>query len=128
MHVACPSCGSQNVRLSHRESFIEKLLTLFGRHAMRCKDCGDRFHARVYKLSDLRYSRCPLCYRMELTEWSEQHYFPRAGTLFLMRLGAKRLRCEHCRFNFAGFRPIKIRFSYRERRASRVAAPILHGK
>lgn len=117
MSLTCPSCGSRNVRHSNRESILEKLGSLFGKHAMRCRDCSYRFTATLWKLSDLRYSRCPLCYRMDLTEWSEEHYLPRFGTLVLMRLGARRLRCEYCRFNFAGFRPIKIRFSQHANRA-----------
>ncbi|MBL8223648.1 MAG: hypothetical protein JNL62_30730 [Bryobacterales bacterium] len=30
-----------------------------------------------------------------------------------LRLGAKRLRCEFCRLNFAGFRPVKVAYSSR---------------
>jgi hypothetical protein len=41
----CPHCGSPNIRRSHSDGFVDKLLRLFGRRAYRCRDCRDRFHA-----------------------------------------------------------------------------------
>lgn len=105
--VHCPSCGSGHIRHSRRPSLLERIASLFGRHTLRCTDCQHRFSSRVWRFSDLRYSRCPLCYRTTLSEWSETRYIPRFRTLVWIRLGAKRLRCEFCRFNFAGFRPVK---------------------
>lgn len=41
----CPHCGSPNIRRSHSDGIVDKLLRLFGRRAYRCRDCRDRFHA-----------------------------------------------------------------------------------
>lgn len=114
MFVHCPSCGSKHVRHSRQISFGEQVLSFLGYHTLRCKDCRYRFRTKVWRFSDLRWSRCPRCYRTELTTWSEDHYLPRFYTLMKMRLGAKRLRCEFCRFNFAGFRPVKNRYRFRK--------------
>lgn len=65
-----------------------------------------------------RYAKCPRCYRMELSTWSEQHYVPRTRVIFLLRLGATPYRCEFCRLNFVSFRACKERFSWRKRRRS----------
>jgi hypothetical protein len=62
-----------------------------------------------------RYARCPLCYRQELTTWSEQYYHPRRWTIILLRLGATPYRCAACRCNFASFRRCKERFSWRHK-------------
>lgn len=99
----------------------ERILSWLGRYQLRCKDCQHRFAARVWKLADLRYARCPKCYRMDLSTWTEEHYLPKFVTLTRLRLGAKRLRCEYCRFNFAGFRPVKQR--YKRKRSGR-SAPV----
>ena len=115
MLVTCPNCGSDSVRHSKFQTFGEQLLSVFGRHSLRCKNCQHRFSARVWKAGDLRYSRCPRCYRMDLSTWNEVHYLPKFRTLILLRIGAKRLRCEYCRFNFAGFRPVKEKYVFRKR-------------
>lgn len=114
--VQCPSCGSDHIRHARFQSVFERLGSLFGRHPLRCKDCQFRFTSRVWRITDLRFSRCPRCYRTVLSSWSEAHYIPKFWTLVWLRLGAKRLRCEFCRFNFAGFRPVKEVYSSRFRR------------
>lgn len=95
---------------------------MFGIHPLRCRDCQYRFQSRVWRLADLRYSRCPRCYGTVLSSWSESHYIARFWTTVLLRLGAKRLRCEFCRCNFAGFRPVKVVYSSRHGRGSEAAA------
>ena len=116
LNVQCPGCGSEHIRHARYKSVFERIGVLFGRHPLRCKDCQSRFTSRIWRFSDLRFSRCPRCYRTELATWSEEHYIPRFWTLIWMRIGAKRLRCEFCRFNFAGFRPIKTAYSGRLKR------------
>jgi len=116
MAVLCPSCGSKHVRHSKFQSIGERIASLFGYHVLRCKDCKHRFSTKVWRLSELRWSRCPRCYRTDLSTWDEEHYLPKLRTLIRLRLGAKRLRCEYCRFNFASFRPVKERYKFRNRR------------
>ncbi|MBL8209153.1 MAG: hypothetical protein JNK87_00495 [Bryobacterales bacterium] len=115
MFVDCPSCGSKHVRHSRRLSIPERIISLFGYHTLRCNDCKHRFRQKVWHLRDWIWSRCPRCYRTDLSTWSEEHYSPKTRTLIKLRLGAKRLRCEYCRFNFAGFRPVKERYKFRRR-------------
>lgn len=108
--VNCPECGSKHVRHARVNGVGEWLGSLVGRPVLRCTDCQLRFTARVWRFSDLRYSRCPRCYRMDLTSWSEEHYNARGMLAFKLYFGAKRLRCDYCRVNFAGYRPAKIKY------------------
>lgn len=107
MHINCPSCGSKRVRHSQVQGVGEWIATLLGRPMLRCKDCQRRFTADVWVLGDLRYARCPRCYRLDLTSWSPEHYFARGWVKVLLMFGARRLRCDYCRHNFAGYRPRK---------------------
>lgn len=116
MFVNCPNCGSKHVRHSHYQTFGERLLSLFGSHQLRCKDCQHRFSSKVFHFADLIYSRCPRCYRMDLSSWNEDHYLPRWTTKMQLRFGAKRLRCEYCRLNFAGWRPVKVKYQWRRKK------------
>jgi hypothetical protein len=50
---------------------------------------------------------------MDLSTWSEEDYRISLTTRFRLALGARRLRCEYCRVNFASFRPRKERYRYR---------------
>jgi hypothetical protein len=98
-------------------------MSWLGQHPLRCKDCQHRFFSRVWKFTDLRFSRCPRCYRTDLSKWNEEHYLPKFRTVFLLRMGAKRLRCEYCRFNFAGFRPVKEKYVSRHQRKKAETPP-----
>lgn len=117
--VTCPECGSKHVRHAKLLGFGERIAALFGQQILRCKDCQHRFTAKVWKFGDLRYSRCPRCYRMDLSSWSEEYYSARGWVAFKLYFGARRLRCDYCRVNFAGYRPAKMR----SRRSVRNATP-----
>ena len=114
--VACPQCGSKQLRLSHRRGFSQRLLSIAGIFPFRCRQCDHRFTAPIWSFSGIRYARCPKCYRMELSTWSEQYYRPPWLTVTKLRLGATPYRCEYCRCNFASFRACKERFSWRRKR------------
>jgi DNA-directed RNA polymerase subunit RPC12/RpoP len=110
MHlITCPECGSKHVRHAKLLGFGERIAALFGQQILRCKDCQHRFTAKVFRFADWRFSRCPRCYRMDLSSWSEEHYSARGWVAFKLYFGARRLRCDYCRVNFAGFRPAKMR-------------------
>jgi hypothetical protein len=49
-------------------------------------------------------AKCPRCYSLTLSTWSEEHYIAPPLMRLLIGLGAKRYRCEMCRLNFASFR------------------------
>lgn len=49
---------------------------------------------------------------MELSSWDEKHYRPSPSLLLKLRLGAKHVRCDVCRVNFASFRKVKATFRY----------------
>jgi hypothetical protein len=55
---------------------------------------------------------------MDLSSWNEDHYLPKWTTKMKLRFGAKRLRCEYCRFNFAGWRPLKMKYQWRRRKSN----------
>lgn len=114
--VACPSCGSKNLRTSRIRTALERVQSLFGICLFRCRDCSHRFSERVWDFSSWRYARCPKCRRADLSTWSEQYYNPPWTTMFWLKLGAMPYRCEFCRCNFASFLACKERFSWRRRR------------
>ncbi|MEO7145629.1 MAG: hypothetical protein ABI165_19205 [Bryobacteraceae bacterium] len=114
MRVPCPSCGCNDVRLSERRGILEHFKTIFGIYPLRCKRCEHRFVDGLWSIRYWRYAKCPKCYRMELSTWSEQYYSPRAGTIFAIRMGGTPYRCERCRCNFVSFRACKEKFSWRK--------------
>ena len=122
MRVPCPACGSADVRLSKTRGVSETLKSVFGVYPLRCKRCNHRFADGLWNLRHWRYAKCPKCYRMELSTWSEQYYIPRVRAMVLLRLGATPYRCESCRCNFVSFRACKERFSWRKKRQPPAAA------
>lgn len=42
-HMECPTCGSQELRLSHRRNILERALSLISFRPFRCLDCNERF-------------------------------------------------------------------------------------
>ena len=105
-----------DVRISKKRGIAEHVKAIFGIYPLRCRHCEHRFVDGLWSIKHWRYAKCPRCYRMELSRWSEQHYIPRARTIFLLRMGATPYRCEYCRCNFVSFRACKERFSWRKRR------------
>ena len=118
----CPDCGANTARLSRFRGLSERLRGLFGAYPVRCQKCGRRFETAIWLARSIHYARCPKCYRMELSTWSEQYYNSPGWIILQLRLGATPYRCEFCRCNFASFRPFKERFSWRNRRTATPAA------
>jgi hypothetical protein len=107
----CPQCGAQDVRVCSLQGLGELLRRAYGRYTVRCRRCGHRFEAAIWRVDTFKYARCPKCYRLELTTWSERLYNVPFSIRVRLRLGATRYRCEYCRCNFASFRLRKERFS-----------------
>jgi hypothetical protein len=120
--MVCPKCGSKSLRFSHLRSASERIRSLFGIRPIRCRDCRTRFPERLWKLSELRYARCPKCLRMNLVFWSENHYRIRLSQNIFLFFGAKRYRCDACRYNFVSFRHRKFGNSRRKREKAFLAA------
>ena len=70
----CPSCGARDIRVAHARGLSEHILELVGVFQLRCKRCQTRFRGSISQPSQVMYARCPKCYRMELSTWSEQYY------------------------------------------------------
>src|SRR2546430_14191521 len=113
MQLACPSCGTREVRVSHRSGLLEGFKGLVGVYPLRCRRCRHRWLTSAWAAGAWRFARCPRCYRQELTTWSEQYYRPGRWIVFLLRMGAIPYRCAACRCNFASFKPCKEKFSWR---------------
>lgn len=45
--MTCPTCGSQNVRLSHKHSKVEFIYEWRGLQRYRCRECGLAFRSRL---------------------------------------------------------------------------------
>jgi hypothetical protein len=113
MQLACPKCGTREVRVSRRKGFLESVKGSFGIYPLRCRRCRHRWLTSVWAGGAWKFARCPRCYRQDLTTWSEQYYHPPKWVVFLLRMGATPYRCAACRCNFASFRPCKEKFSWR---------------
>ncbi len=117
MPLTCPKCEGKRPRLSKIRGFKERLLSAFGTYPVRCEDCGHRFYDSVLRLTDILFARCPRCYRMDLSTWEMKYYNPPQWSVIKLALGARRLRCEACRCNFASFRLVKERSTFRTNRS-----------
>lgn len=115
MKTACPFCGSSRLHMSRRRGLSELLWTLLGSTYLKCRGCGGRFRHDLLDLRNWRYARCPRCYRLDLTSWDVSHYHISTTTAFLLWLGARRYRCEACRYNFVGFRSRRRTYEYHRR-------------
>lgn len=103
----CEQCGSANVRRSHSKSSQDFFRMALGQYPLRCEDCQHRFWVDILLLSQARFARCPQCLSFKLTSWDPKQYrIPRWRKL-LLRLGARRYRCNVCRVNFVSFRGCK---------------------
>lgn len=118
MHLACPKCGSDEVRLSRRKLALRKFLHIFGVYLFRCEYCEFLFRANIHSVRHTLYAKCPTCHRMDLGRWSRDYYSPPFITRLMLAFGAKPTRCEYCRNKFWSFRFVREKFS-REKRAAR---------
>lgn len=102
----CPRCQSNDCFRSHRRKW-EYTLSLLGIMPWRCVACRKRFYARRVPLWFLHHAHCPRCGNLELLivrpHKLERHPLARLATL----LGARALRCDYCRLNFASWRFLK---------------------
>jgi hypothetical protein len=115
MKLACPKCGTREVRISHRRGLVEQIKGLFGVCQLRCRRCRTRWSTSVWSDGAWKFARCPRCYRQELTTWSEHYYHPPRWIVMLLRMGATPYRCAACRCNFASFKRCKERFTWRHK-------------
>src|SRR5579859_3152199 len=122
MQLACPNCGTRDVRVSRPLGLAEFLKNVVGISRLRCRRCNHRWETSVWANRSWRYARCPRCYRQELTKWDQHFYNPPRWTRFLLRLGARAHRCAACRCNFASFRSRKAEF-FRSHQLRVEAAP-----
>ncbi len=113
MQLACPKCGTRDVRVSQLMGPVQYLKHFFGVSALRCRRCDTRWETSVWANGSWKYARCPRCYRQELTKWTMQYYNPPRWTRFLLRIGASPRRCPACRCNFASFKPARGNFEWR---------------
>jgi hypothetical protein len=101
--LICTRCGSYNCLRSHRRK-IELALAAIGVLPWRCLDCRARFYARRVPLRCLPYAHCPRCGNLQLFRIRRDKLDRRFGTRLAARLGARALRCDYCRYNFASWR------------------------
>jgi hypothetical protein len=114
MSAACPKCGSRYLRPSRPRNFSEQLGQLRFQMPLRCIDCETRFIGRTFLWGDLFYARCPMCMRMDLNGWTGKTYVdPPFWVALKVSFGARKWRCEYCRFNFASFRKRKEVFTFK---------------
>jgi hypothetical protein len=45
--VHCPRCQSTDLRYSDATALIDLVMWLYRKHALRCRACRNRFHART---------------------------------------------------------------------------------
>ena len=113
MPISCPNCASRNLRYSRVRKLSERVCSWVGIRPLRCRDCGQRFIDRTWSLADLRFARCPNCWRMDLSLWAEKDCHVSTWMALRLALGGKPFRCEYCRINFISFRLRHERFSFK---------------
>jgi len=119
MSVTCPKCGSRNLRYAHLRTQSERLWSILGIRPLRCRSCYCRFIERTWRISTMRFARCPRCWRMDLSRWSRNDYRVPFFRGLLLSLGASPYRCEYCRVNFVSFRRRKEKYDPQKRKAKR---------
>src|SRR5436305_14666704 len=112
MGFECPRCGSRFLRESKPRNAAERSGRWRFVSPLRCVDCQTRFVASTLNVADLRYARCPGCYRMDLNRWTGKNFEPPFWTGLKASFGANRWRCEYCRLNFSSFRARKEIFTF----------------
>ena len=126
MSLACPSCGSKNLRFSHRQSAWESFLSIFGYCTVRCRDCLHRYREGIVWLPGMGYAKCPRCLREDLADWEEKYAYPPRWQQSLLHIGAKAHRCAVCRLNFVSFLRRRSQFvgswKLKQQQANEVAA------
>jgi len=119
MTLACPKCGSRNLRYAHLRGSSERFWSLFGIRPLRCRSCYCRFIERTWHVASMRFARCPRCWRMDLSRWSKNDYHITFLTNLLLKLGGNPYRCAYCRVNFVSFRKRKERYDPQHRKERR---------
>ena len=107
MKIECPACGSLNVRPSRLKGSLDQVLRFLGLVPARCRECSTRFRHSLWQFATMFAAKCPRCYSLTLSTWSEEYYIAPPIMRLLISFGAKRYRCEPCRFNFVSFRARK---------------------
>ncbi len=129
MAQSCPSCGSTKFRISKVRGVLERIGLFLGYQPARCQGCEERMTIRIWSFEHLIFAKCPRCHRMDLTKWSTSRYRPNSSTTLKLTFGAKPVRCEYCRCNFASWKAIKEKFSYSKRAGrSQILIPVSGNK
>ena len=105
----CPHCNSRKFRVLRARSWKDRVAEYLGSFRLRCADCGTNYR-KTWSPKDYLYAKCPKCLRTDLTFWSPQYYRPPLVVSLKLAFGARRLRCEVCRHNFASFRLLRTRY------------------
>jgi len=105
--LGCSRCGSRALRCIRSRRWSRRLLAWLGFEWVECRDCGQRGMQSLWMFSQLGYARCPECFSLELSSWSERRVRPTWGQTLKIALGGRPLRCPRCRRNFVSFRPVR---------------------
>jgi hypothetical protein len=103
--VICPRCESYNCFRSHRRK-TEYALSILGLLPWRCADCQKRFYGRRVPLRLVVRAHCSRCGNLELESIQRKKLEHSVGARLATYLGARALRCDYCRYNFASWRPL----------------------
>ncbi|MDX2151609.1 MAG: hypothetical protein SFV54_12800 [Bryobacteraceae bacterium] len=87
---------------------FHSLAEFLGVFRLKCSHCGTRFR-RTWGFSEWLLAKCPRCLGTKLSSWNPKYYFPTGSVAFKVALGARRVRCDSCRVNFATFRFVRRR-------------------
>ena len=100
----CSSCGSDNIRRSHSESFSEFPRMALGNYPFRCLECRNRFWVNIWLFSKGSQAVCPRCLAVEVlrtpTDAMRLGIIQRA----LVRFGARGYLCTICNRRFLSFK------------------------
>ena len=104
--LICPRCEHYGCLRSHRRK-IEYLLSVFGILPWRCVDCQKRFYARRVPVRFMLYAHCRHCGNLNLMTIRREKLARELESRVAMWLGARPVRCDDCRNDFAAWRPVR---------------------
>ena len=100
----CSSCGSANLRRSHRTSMLDLPKMALGIYPFRCLDCRERFWINIWLFSKGRYAMCPRCLAVHVKPSALPRLRLNTVKRLLLTLGARGYRCSLCNHRFISFK------------------------
>ena len=106
LSMICPICKHAGARRSRRQTVADYMVSAMGLYPWRCRECHQRFHARLMPLSNTLHAHCSFCGNLDLQRISPE-YVDTTFAFVWRFLGVPSFRCEPCRHKYFSVRPLR---------------------